>query len=293
MNRLSIKLLFVFVVFTAFTSCKKEMVNNENFSGKKSLVTGQVINVPATASIVETQPHVYTPVTIPLSSNCGGFWQGLPANYNSTTQKYPLLIYLSGQSKLGSGSTTDLQKISGGPHSSLKKKKFPPNFIVGGKNFSFIVISPQFKGWPNAEHVDAVINYIVSKLRVDKSRIYVTGLSMGGGVTWDYAGSKYANKIAAITPVCGASAPADAKAKIIADNDIPVWAFHNQYDNKVSVNNTKNWVSLINKYNPAPKAKMTIFQDADKGHDAWTKAYSLSYKENNMNIYEWMLQYHL
>ena len=116
---------------------------------------------------------------------------------------------------------------------------------------------------------------------------------MGGGVTWDYAGSKYANKIAAITPVCGASAPADAKAKTIADNDIPVWAFHNQYDNKVSVNNTKNWVSLINKYNPDPKAKMTIFQDADKGHDAWTKAYSLSYKENNMNIYEWMLQYHL
>ncbi|HEX5026054.1 MAG TPA: hypothetical protein VFV68_12320, partial [Agriterribacter sp.] len=176
--------------------------------------------------------------------------------------------------------------------SLLKNKTFPPNFTVGGQNFSYIVISPQFKTWPNAGNVNALITYIVSKLRIDKSRIYVTGLSMGGGVTWDYAGSKFGYKVAAIVPVCGATGPSDSKAKIIASNHLPVWAFHNQYDDKVSYYNTVNWVNSINKYSPNPKPRITIFQDPDKGHDAWTKAYSLTYKENNMNVFEWMLQYH-
>lgn len=289
MKTLAIRLLCVFLFFGMFSSCKKEIaIPNDNTETPTSTTS------PGTKpdlDIAETQPPIEVSITGNITPNCGGYFKALPARYDSTTKKYPLLIFIHGQSALGNGSADDLKKVSGGPHGLLKKKQFPPSFTVGGKTFSFIVISPQFKTWPSAEDVDAVVKYFSSKLRIDPTRIYVTGLSMGGGATWDYAG-KYASKVAAIAPVCGASSPNDQKAKLMAEKKLPVWAFHNQYDNKVSVDNTTGYVALLNKYKATPKPKATIFQDEDKGHDAWTKAYSLNYSENKMNIYQWLLQFH-
>lgn len=238
--------------------------------------------------VVETQPAIQTAVTANISNNCGGYYKALPARYDSTSAKYPLMIFIHGQSALGNGSASALTKISGGPYSLLKSKKFPPNFTVKGSNYSFIVVSPQFKAWPTADDVEAVVNYFVKNLRVDASRIYVTGLSMGGGATWDYAG-KFASQVAAIAPVCGASTPSDAKAKIIADNKLPVWAFHNKDDDKVSVNNSTGYITKINSHKQSPSPKLTLWDTG--GHDAWSKAYNLTYKESSMNVYEWMLQY--
>ena len=112
---------------------------------------------------------------------------------------------------------------------------------------------------------------------------------MGGGATWDYA-ALYAGKIAAIVPICGASVSNAVKAKSIADANLPVWAFHNEDDYTVPVNNTKNYISMINSFNPTPPAKMTLWPTG--GHNAWTKASDPAYKEDNLNMYEWMLQYH-
>ncbi len=274
-------------------SCKKDPASlriepNENTSPPK---TTNPVTKEDLGDKPETQPPVLSAVTKDITSNCGGYFKAIPVRYDSGTKKYPLILFLHGQSALGNGTEKELSKVASGPFNLIKKKQFPAGFTVAGKNHSFIMIAPQFKSWPTADDINAVINYFISALRIDQNRIYVTGLSMGGGATWDYAG-KYASKVAAIVPVCGASAPNDQKAKMMAEKKLPVWAFHNQYDNKVSVDNTTGYVNLINKYKPNPKPKATIFQDEDKGHDAWTKAYSLTYKENNMNIYEWMLQFH-
>ena len=63
--------------------------------------------------------------------------------------------------------------------------------------------------WPTFTDVDGVIEYAIKNYEVDKKRIYLTGLSMGGGAVWEYAGAdlKYAKKLAAIVPICGASYP--------------------------------------------------------------------------------------
>ncbi len=57
-----------------------------------------------------------------------------------------------------------------------------------------------------------MIDFAIKKYRIDTTRIYVSGLSMGGGVTWEYAAA-YASRVAAIVPICGASTPNDTKAK--------------------------------------------------------------------------------
>jgi predicted peptidase len=265
-------LIIIVLLISICFSCKKEnAVNNTN------------------NDITETLPLVQTAVSIDLNANCAGFYKAIPAHYNSTTKKYPLLIFLHGSGETGNG-TTDLPKVLNNAVPNLiKNQTFPASFVSGDKNYSFIVISPQFKGWPSPADVNAVIGYSIDNFRIDETRIYVTGLSMGGGATWDYA-ALYARKIAAIVSICGASAPNMGKAKNIADSNLPVWAFHNENDNTVPVNSTKDYISMINSFNSTPPAKMTLWPTG--GHNAWTKATDPTYKEDNINMYEWMLQYH-
>ncbi|HEX5669800.1 MAG TPA: hypothetical protein VFX73_13400, partial [Chitinophagaceae bacterium] len=233
--------------------------------------------------------------TVAVNGNTGGFYEYLPTGYNdagNSTKNYPLIVFLHGLGELGNGST-DLPKIlNTGLPQYINQGKFPSSFTVGGTNFSFIVICPQFIGWPGAPDVEAVINYASQKYRVDASRIYVTGLSMGGGATWDYAGSSAtaASRIAAIVPICGATWPDINKAKIMATANLPVWATHNDGDGTVAVSNTNGFVDGINSFNPAVKAQKTIWQSW--GHDAWTKTYDPAYKLDGVrNTYEWMLLY--
>ena len=135
----------------------------------------------------------------------------------------------------------------------------------------------------------AILQYVRNHYRVDETRIYLSGLSMGGGATWEYAGSAYGKSIAAIVPMCGASWADSAVAKRIATNEVPGWAFHNIDDQSVTVNSTKRYVRLINAEHPAHPVKMTLWEVG--GHDAWTQSSDPEYKEDGKNMYEWMLQF--
>lgn len=273
-----VQLLCVILLQSFFISCKKDDLNSKNGSSNR-----------LDLDITETLPPVQVAVHYNITENCAGFYRALPARYDSTSKRYPLLIFLHGSGEKGNG-TTDLPKVlKNAVPNLINKKKFPPNFSSGGKNYSFIVLSPQVKNTTTPEDVRGMIQYAITHLRVDTTRIYVTGLSLGGGATWNFA-AKYGNNIAAIAPVCGSITPTATKTKAIATNNIAVWAFHNEDDPAAPVKSTKDFVSMINSYNPRTRARMTIW--ATGGHDAWTKATNPSYKENQMNMYEWMLQYH-
>ena len=270
----------VIASITFLSSCKKD---NHSPGGDGDNGTKPDLNV------AETINPIQTAISTTINANCKGFYSAVPGHYDSNSRKYPLMVFIHGIGELGNG-TTDLPKVLNNAMPNLiKNGKFPANFVVDGQNYSFIVISPQFVAWPSADDVNAVVNYALSNYRVDSSRIYVTGLSMGGGVTWDYA-VKYASRVAALVPMCGASSPSTSKAQSIANTNLPVWAFHNEDDPTVTVNNTKGWITDINSFNPNPLARMTLWPTG--GHNAWSKASDPNYKENNMNIYEWMLQYH-
>jgi predicted peptidase len=239
-------------------------------------------------AVVETTKTIQKGITTNVNANIGGYLEALPSLYDSTSKRYPLILFIHGVGELGNGSTQLLNAASCGVPNVIKWNSFPANFVSNGKNFSFIVITPQFKAWPSTSDVNDMLNYTINKYRIDTTRIYLSGLSMGGGVTWEYD-AVYPNRIAASVPICGASTPTDSKAQKIANGKLPVWAFHNEDDPTVTVNNSKGYVSKINGFNANPAAKLTLWPTG--GHDSWTKATDPAYKENGINIYEWMLQY--
>ncbi len=232
-----------------------------------------------------------------MISNSRGYYEYLPQGYSATgTQKYPLILFIHGMGELGDGSSANLPKILRNAIPRLiDRGQFPTSFTVDGQTHRFIVISPQFVAWPQPADINAILNYAIANYHVDPSRLYITGLSMGGGATWDFAGSQanpsYAQRTAAIAPICGAANPNIYKARMIANANLPVWAFHNNGDPTAPVSYTNDFVSFINSVVPAPNplAKKTIFMVS--GHDAWTQAYNPSYRENGKNVYEWMLTY--
>ncbi len=274
MKNLSTLPVVLFLMITVLVSCKKE--SSPAFSSN-----------PAN-DVPETKAPVQKAITLTINGNIGGYQEALPARYDSTTKEYPLIIFIHGVGELGNGSSDLWMAANIGTPGLIKNNKFPVSFTANGKTFSFIVLAPQFKAWPSSNDVDAMISYALSKYRIDTTRIYVSGLSMGGGATWEYAAA-YNSRIAAIVPICGASGPTNEKAQKIAQGGISVWAFHNLDDGIVSSSNSTGYVNKINSYNPTTAARITLWPTG--GHDAWTKATDPTYKENGMNMYEWMLQF--
>jgi predicted peptidase len=165
-------------------------------------------------------------------------------------------------------------------------------YVKNGYKFPFILISPQLKsnyGSWSSGYVMEVINYVKTYLRIDEKRIYLTGLSLGGGGTWVTA-QDYPKLFAAIAPVCGAyNSP--SKAPYLAKENLPVWGFHGKRDNVVSYTKTVNMVNAINASTPKPSplAKVTLYSDI--AHDAWKYAYRTDHSIHSPNVYEWITKF--
>jgi poly(3-hydroxybutyrate) depolymerase len=220
------------------------------------------------------------------SSSVIGYLEYLPDGYHSATDNYPVVIFLHGIGERGPAST-DPDRLKDGV--SLLTRNGPPRHVKNGTKFPFILISPQLKssfgGWP-AWYVMEVIEHVRKNLRIDKNRIYLTGLSMGGFGTWT-AAQEYPDFFAAVAPVCGGGNT--AKAKAIADANLPVWAFHGDADNIVSYKRSVAMVEEINRYNPDPKAKLTIYKGVK--HNSWDNAYRTDNSLHKPNVYQWLLSH--
>ena len=214
--------------------------------------------------------YLQTAMHSAINSNIGGFYQALPPSYDSNTNSYPLLVFLHGGGELGNGDDQLPLVLKNAIPRLMDEKTFPISFTVSGQQYSFIVVSPQFKEWPKPEDVEAVVNYSVDHYRVDTQRIYMVGLSMGGGATWEYAG-KYGKRLAAMVPISGASWADSATAEGIASTDVNTWAFHNMDDSTVTYKSTTRYISFIEYYNPSFPVKFTLWPTG--GHDAWTRGH--------------------
>jgi pimeloyl-ACP methyl ester carboxylesterase len=245
----------------------------------------------------QTPDTTLTPRSITTSDMSHGFYEYLPVGYESSNQTYPLLIMVHGLDEFGNGSSDLYKVLDNGIPQYILKHEFPASFSVNGHSYSFIIIIPQFTVWPDPMHVDSLINYLTANYKVNRNRVYFTGLSMGGGVVWGYAGStpRFAEKLAAILPVAGAAHVGAGSASIISSAHLPVFATHNLNDPTVPVTYTTTNINMINSATPAPaiKAIDTIF-DAT-GHDAWTETYNPQtlFFNSRMNVYQWLLQYSL
>ncbi|MDO8303517.1 MAG: prolyl oligopeptidase family serine peptidase [Sedimentisphaerales bacterium] len=193
----------------------------------------------------------------------------LPEGYGQKGKKWPLMMFLHGAGERGNN--LDLLKVTG-----------IPKMIEDGKKFDFIIVSPQCpqrQWWPGkAEVLIALLDEIESKYEVDKDRVYLTGLSMGGFGSWTL-GCGYPERFAAIAPICGG-----CETWLVPQiKDVPLWVFHGAKDNVVPLARSQEVVDVVNA--AGGNAKLTIYPEA--GHDAWTQTYE------NPALYEWFLSHRI
>lgn len=188
----------------------------------------------------------------------------VPKDYDENSKKkWPLLIFLHGAGERG----TDIEKI---------KVHGPPMLVEQGKDFPFIIISPQAKaGWDDNSLYQLIRDFIAKNERVETNRIYLTGLSMGGYGTWSLA-QKHPELFAAIVPICGGGNPKE----IWKLRHMPVWCFHGKLDGVVPISASETMVNALKPMNP--NVKFTVYPETY--HDSWIQAY------NNPKLYEWLLE---
>jgi poly(3-hydroxybutyrate) depolymerase len=150
-----------------------------------------------------------------------------PANYDNKTS-YPLIVYLHGSTDTVSRDNVWFQDVV---------QKTNPCFVLTPKT------TEANQGWGNTwenNHPEAMqktlslVDSIVSKYRIDKNRLYIYGISMGGFGTFSTL-AKEPKKFAAAYAVCGGS-NTDAAPLITT----PLWIFHGADDDVVPVRLSKN-----------------------------------------------------
>ncbi|MCK4628379.1 MAG: prolyl oligopeptidase family serine peptidase [Sedimentisphaerales bacterium] len=191
----------------------------------------------------------------------------LPEGYGQKEKKWPLILFLHGAGERGD----NLARV---------KEYGPISFAEKQKDFPFIVIAPlcpKRQTWlSKTRDLKALLDEIKAKYTVDKQRIYLTGLSMGGFGTWELA-CDYPEEFAAIVPVYGGGQA--WRARML--KHVPVWAFHGDKDKLVSIERSREMVNAVNAR--GGNAKLTI--DHNAKHIGCTKTH------NNKEIYEWFLSH--
>lgn len=194
----------------------------------------------------------------------------LPEDYLTSQKDFPLILFLHGAGERGN----DVSKIEiHGPPKLIAKE---------GKSFPFVIVSPQCPKedwWTSGKQLDilnAFLDNILENYRIDKDRIYLTGLSMGGYGTWSLAAA-HPDRFAAIAPICGGGNTWDARRVA----NLPVWVFHGAKDQVVPIEKSEIMVAALEK--AGGSVEFTVYPEA--GHDSWTETY------NNPDLYEWFLKH--
>ena len=235
-----------------------------------------------------------------------GFLEFKPSDYG--TQKHPLIIFLHGIGERGNG-TSQLWAVANNGIPNLCANGATMRFTVSGQTSSFVVLSPQLSAsygyWPPF-YLQEMIKYAKANLQIDTNRIYVTGLSLGGGGIWGAITDSYNPTldahIAAAAPVCGTQQMDDnAFCSTIGTNHLPLWAFVCMDDAVVGPYPTQHGEADALACPISPAGKFTYYQTG--GHSgAWVNAYDTGHITRNIvvggvvssytfttNLYEWFL----
>ncbi|NJO88627.1 MAG: prolyl oligopeptidase family serine peptidase [Chloroflexia bacterium] len=199
-------------------------------------------------------------------------------------KKFPLVLFLHGAGERGTDNEKQIGHIKKLFIDSANREKYQV-FVVApqcpeGKKWVEVDwsakshIIPTEPSWAMSNAI-SLIEDIIENYPVDTTRIYVTGLSMGGYGTWDVI-SRYPEKFAAAIAICGGGDEKMAK-KI---KNIPIWAFHGSNDKVVPVSRSRNMINAIKMAGGNPK--YTEYKGV--GHGSWINAY------NEKLLLDWLFE---
>jgi predicted peptidase len=208
-----------------------------------------------------------------------------PEGYDpSGTTAYPLVIFLHGIGERGDNNEAQLRHgVKEFANPETRKKH--PCFVVAPqcplsqvwarverKGNDLVVSIPKDPTEPTALVLE-LMDALPKEFRIDASRVYITGLSMGGFGTWDIL-ARQPDRFAAALPVCGGgvvdTAPAFAK--------IPLWVFHGAADPLVKPEHSRQMVEAVRKAGGKPG----FTEYPGVGHDSWTMTY------HNPDVLDWL-----
>ena len=214
-----------------------------------------------------------------------------PLNYD-THKKYPLVLFLHGSGERGSNNESQLIHGSKLFADQANREKYPAIVIFPqcplndfwanikrGKSrvdssklvFEFPTDVPMGK---SLSLVSQLLDSFVTTGTVNKRRIYVGGLSMGGMGTFEILWRKPGFFAAAI-PICGGGN--ETKVKDYGKK-FPIWVFHGDADPTVDVSHSRKMVAALK----AAKAKVKYTEYPGVGHDSWTNAFA------EPNLLQWL-----
>lgn len=134
-------------------------------------------------------------------------------------------------------------------------------------------------GWDRIEEdLVMMLDRVEAEYRIDKQKVYLSGLSYGGFGTW-YLASQHPERFAAISPVVGWGHP--KLMAPIAEHQIPVWAFAAGRDPVVPI---EYFYPGLNTLEALGHPEVRFTNHEDMGHDAWTRVYQ------SEDLYRWLLE---
>ncbi len=199
-------------------------------------------------------------------------------------KNYPLIIFLHGAGERGNDNEVNLMYITDLLLDEKNRKDYPAYVLIPQcpKELWWItfdrqapkIVMQDSPSQPMAA-VIAVLDELENKEAIDKSRIYVTGLSMGGFGTWDLI-ARYPNRFAAAAPICGGADIATAP-KIA---HMPIWVFHGAKDVVVKVDWSRDMVEALK----AADGNVKYTEYPEVNHDSWLNAYA------EKDFLQWMFE---
>ena len=253
-------------------------------SAEPSVTAAPTATVPATTDVLRAWPQDTPGGSAPPL----GYLEYLPPSYALEAEPSPLLVFLHGGGEAGDGSAETLDLVA---------KLGIPQLIADGDwpaDHPFVVLAPQYGTVPASDRCDVAddvarfLEFALLTYNVDRSRIYLTGISCGAIGIWDYIAVDGGEVVAAAVPIAGHAEWALEEADCDQLASVAVWAFHGAIDEVVPVVHIEGPMDKVTEcYRPDPSDWMlTVYPDAD--HDAWTRTYDLS---AGHDIYAWLLEH--
>ncbi len=164
-------------------------------------------------------------------------------------RKYPLVIFLHGAGERGDDNVSQL--VHGAREFAIQERR---------RQYPAYVLFPQCpkeKRWVEVDWrleshtmpsepsfgmnlVKQLVDTMIETAGIDETRVYITGLSMGGFGVWD-AIARYEGLFAAAAPICGGGDP----TTVDRFADLPIWAFHGAQDPTVKVKRTQDMIEAL------------------------------------------------
>lgn len=239
--------------------------------------------------------------TTPVLPDRGGFVER-SVTLDGTTHRYQ--VFVPGRAAAGNGPPVILFLHGSGERGDDNRAQVAvglgPVVRARSDDFPAIVVFPQAPAdneWGQvADVVFAQLDAAMQEFGGDPRRVVLTGMSMGGYGTWDYA-MRAPDRFAALVPVCGGLVhprrPSMAVAglagvvdpyAVVAQKlkDVPTWIFHGAQDDVVPPEYSRRMADALQSFG-AKDARFTEFPDAN--HNSWDPAYA-----RTPALWDWVFQ---